>query len=472
MRHELGHDIVRAVTLSGRPATTRSPDDDSGARAWVPTLTGTDALRALAVVEGIADDLVTYETAHPAALDDAGSLASGRAGLALFHLYRYRATGNTDARAEATEMLAAAIDDAAAVPGGYGLGGGLAGVGFAIAHAARYLGADPDDLLGGTDGTLLRLAESRPWQGPFDLVDGLVGLGVYGLERLPSPAGARLVAVTTARLAEQAEYHREGITWSTPPRLLPQPSARVTPFGRHDLGVARGVAGVIGFLARASLAGIDVPARALLEGAVAWLHSQPKAGPDTAGACFPAWTAPGTEPAGPARTAWCNGDPGVAAALSVAARALDREDMLAAALGLARDAARRPLEGTGVVDGGLCHGAGGLGVVFARLHAASGDPVLRAVARSWFRHTLDLARPGMGFGGYSAWRYTHEATGGWENEPGLLEGAAGVGLALLAAATPVDPAWDRLLLLSGKPEDRSVASIARDDEQAGEGHRT
>jgi hypothetical protein len=34
------------------------------------------------------------------------------------------------------------------------------------------------------------------------------------------------------------------------------------------------------------------------------------------------------------------------------------------------------------------------------------------------------------------------------DDPGLLTGAAGVALVLLAAATPVEPAWDRALLLA------------------------
>jgi hypothetical protein len=34
---------------------------------------------------------------------------------------------------------------------------------------------------------------------------------------------------------------------------------------------------------------------------------------------------------------------------------------------------------------------------------------------------------------------------------GLLEGFAGVGLALLAAATTVEPTWDRMLLASVPP---------------------
>jgi hypothetical protein len=35
-----------------------------------------------------------------------------------------------------------------------------------------------------------------------------------------------------------------------------------------------------------------------------------------------------------------------------------------------------------------------------------------------------------------------------EEDPGLLTGAAGIALALPAAITPVEPAWDRMLLVS------------------------
>ena len=45
---------------------------------------------------------------------------------------------------------------------------------------------------------------------------------------------------------------------------------------------------------------------------------------------------------------------------------------------------------------------------------------------------------------------------GWRDEPGFLTGAAGIGLALLAALFPVEPAWDRVLLASipGPREDK------------------
>jgi hypothetical protein len=34
----------------------------------------------------------------------------------------------------------------------------------------------------------------------------------------------------------------------------------------------------------------------------------------------------------------------------------------------------------------------------------------------------------------------------WRPESGFLTGSAGIGLALLAATTPVEPEWDRVLL--------------------------
>ena len=37
------------------------------------------------------------------------------------------------------------------------------------------------------------------------------------------------------------------------------------------------------------------------------------------------------------------------------------------------------------------------------------------------------------------------------SEPGFLTGAAGIALALLAAVSDVEPAWDRVLLVSIPP---------------------
>jgi hypothetical protein len=76
----------------------------------------------------------------------------------------------------------------------------------------------------------------------------------------------------------------------------------------------------------------------------------------------------------------------------------------------------------------LCHGSGARGHVFNRLYHYTGDETFAAAARVWFARTVVQARPA--------------------DEAGLIWGAPGVGLALLAAATPLEPRWDRLMMLS------------------------
>ena len=113
------------------------------------------------------------------------------------------------------------------------------------------------------------------------------------------------------------------------------------------------------------------------------------------------------------------------------------------ALRLARGVAERSFAQSGVKDCGLCHGAAGVGHLFNRMFQASGESRLKDAARGWFRRTLEMRHPERGIAGFAAFRPGH-----WSNEVGILEGAAGIALALLAAVTPAEPRWDRMLLLS------------------------
>jgi hypothetical protein len=131
-----------------------------------------------------------------------------------------------------------------------------------------------------------------------------------------------------------------------------------------------------------------------------------------------------------------------------AARAAADPRLEAAALDVARHSAARPVESAGVVDAGLCHGATGVAHLFNRLYQASGEAAVAAAARTWFDRTFAL-RGSEGIGGFRAWvPQGADRMGdlGWEEDPGFLTGSAGIGLALLAATTTVEPDWDRVLL--------------------------
>jgi hypothetical protein len=230
------------------------------------------------------------------------------------------------------------------------------------------------------------------------------------------------------------------------------PSTReLNPEGNYNVGLAHGVPGVVALLGEAIAAGVaESKARALLERAVAWLLSTRGEGPD--GAQFPyTLDIPPKPGRHPVRAAWCYGDPGVAAALMVAAQCAGERGWQDVALQVARNAAARAADKCGVVDGGLCHGAAGLAHIYNRFYQASGEAGFADAARLWTTRLLDMRKPGEGVAGFLAYSPMNEKELGWEADAGLLTGAAGIGLTLLGLATEHEPRWDRMLLTSVRP---------------------
>jgi hypothetical protein len=113
---------------------------------------------------------------------------------------------------------------------------------------------------------------------------------------------------------------------------------------------------------------------------------------------------------------------------------------------VARRAWQRPVDQSGVVDAGLCHGAAGLAHLFNRLYQATQETWLAEAARFWFDQTLTLRRPGHGLGGYTAWHLAPHGKMDWVTDASFLTGAAGVALTLLAGVSSAEPAWDHVLL--------------------------
>jgi hypothetical protein len=295
-----------------------------------------------------------------------------------------------------------------------------------------------------------------PWGDDYDLISGLVGLGVWAVERAPRSHGEEAAESITRRLGELAERRDGGITWHTPSERMLASEAATFPQGQYNLGVAHGVPGVIGVLGEMVAAGLAAgEASELLAGAVAWLlrHAQPEGSASR----FAYSVRPDVgEAPPPSRLAWCYGDPGIAVALLVAARAAGEPEWERQAVATARVAAARPRDDGGVVDGGLCHGAAGLAHLYNRLFQATGDPLFKAEAVAWLERLLAQRQPGEGIAGWRAWRpigdlMRPDPQFGWVTDEGLLTGATGIGLALLGAVSPVEPAWDRILLASVPP---------------------
>lgn len=333
-----------------------------------------------------------------------------------------------------TTHVVAALAAQADSPGAVGLHNGLAGVGWTIAHLGSNENAE--EICASIDAALMRALE-HDWSGRYDLISGLVGIGVYALER--AEAGRALAARVLEYLAGMAEPRGAGLAWHTPPHLLPDWQRAQAPDGYWNHGLAHGISGIIAWCARCIASDVEATrARELMESAASYLL---EANPPRTNGRFAAWhTRDGAATRDRARPAWCYGDVGVAAALVAAAQVDSRWHGEARAL--ARACAEMP-PATKTRDTAICHGTTGVAHVFNRMYQATGDHALADAARRWLAITLEM-RNEHEYAGFPAF---DGSTGAWRAEPTLVNGAAGVALALHAMLSDIEPAWDRILLL-------------------------
>jgi lantibiotic modifying enzyme len=406
---------------------------DIDAPTWAPLLAGDDAARAAATLDHIGRDLAALDPA-----DLGADLAGGAAGVALFFAYRAHG-GDEAASAEAERWLEASIQGLSGQGYSAALIGGYTGVGWAASHLC-----DEDtaaEICAVVDEALLGVLATPAADRDYDFISGLAGFALYALAAPTRDSSIRVRTTILEQLEATALADAGGRAWYTVPSLLPEWQRERCPDGYWNLGLGHGVPGVIGALARYVAAGVEVErARALLDDAVGWLLSVDA--PREHGR-FASWRGRG---AGNelSRLAWCYGDPGATIALLAAARATGRADWEAEARDLVTRMARRPPATAGIVDGGLCHGAAGLGHIFHRLGRATGDAEALDAARLWFGQVQAMHRPDGELGGFLTYRGPDEPP---RSEAGLLSGVAGIGLALLAATTDVAPDWDQALLL-------------------------
>jgi lantibiotic biosynthesis protein len=386
---------------------------------WRPLLVGDQADRAGRAIAMIAAQLARAEDHSEV------DLAHGAAGVAVF--FDYLANSGLGSSSYGDEALERAFQGVADRPMLPGLHEGFTG----IAWAAQHLLGDCDDVVGDIDPAVLELTSRAPWRGRYDLVSGLIGLGVYALERRPHGASEAILDNVVARLDELAEPAGAGRSLRTPSEAVHFELRSVAGNGCYTAGVAHGVAAAIGLLG-------SVPgdrASRLRQALAAWLASVADPQPD--GSTYPPFVANGGPRSGLGRRGmvWCSGDLGIAAALLRAGRAAGDPALEELALAAARHAASRSVPGE-VSEPTLCHGTAGLLHLFNRFYQATGQTVFRDAAVHWLEDTLALC----------------ERDGGSQlselarDHRGLLTGAAGIGLALLAAIADREPRWDIVLL--------------------------
>lgn len=423
---------------------------------WRVAITKEDLRRKLTeIVAGIAQALadVWGDASAPGDLTKGFRVATDGA---LFLDYYERSTGDERFRELSVRLLDIAAerlaDQVAARPA---LFGGYAGVGFAF---QQIVGGDSiedaDDCCAEIDASLLEILQTRAWQGDYDLIGGLVGLGAYLLERQPRPAAVEGLALVERLLADTSTQDRGGTTWMRPPELLPEWQRQLAPKGYYNLGMAHGIPGVLSLLALmhqrglASARGIE-----LLREGTRWMRSCRL--PAGRRSQYPIWISVDADKLDElegSRFGWCYGDPGPAMALLHAGRAFGDRALEQEGIELLVAGGQGSDDAVETNDACLCHGATGLLAVFLRAWNTTGDPRLLPMIDRWVDSALRFYAKGRWPGGFARWSTNHPASDsaqkGWQPDVGFLTGVSGIGLAVLAAISDVEPRWDRLLMLS------------------------
>jgi lantibiotic modifying enzyme len=397
------------------------------------------------------------------------SVAQGNAGLAL--LWAYLDSCFPDREWDVVgkrhlEEAVRSIDLESTV--GTGLFSGLSGLAFAGSALSRD-GARYRRMLASLDQAIAAETVALAGQvrasnglsvGDFDVISGLTGIGAYLLCRRAEPHVESALAGAVDALIAQALSDDVPPRWFTPAHLLYDDVTRqMYPHGNLNCGLAHGIPGPLAFLSLVRLSGLAFDRLDDAIVAIAqWLCANRQ--DDVWGANWPAAVHleeardgagrvvlrpgdPKVAPGGPSRTAWCYGSPGVARALWLAGQALDRDAYRELAVGAMEAVFRRPIPARMIGSPTFCHGVAGLLAITMRFARETREPIFFDQSRRLAEQLVRSFQPDSLLG-FRCIEYGNNQT----DQPGLLDGAAGVAIVLLAACTGIEPAWDRVFLLS------------------------
>ena len=377
---------------------------------------------------------------------DVGVL-SGSAGLALYHFYYNDYNPNEASEDLGSEIIASIVGK---INEGYNFHtfcGGIAGAAWTIEllNELDFIELDTDALLGALDDYLNYVANLNESENYFDFLHGLIGIGYYFLKRYENTKSKEIKAnyekmllEMIAKLKKTAKPSEAGLYWES--FLIREEGIKGC-----NLSLSHGLSSIINFLSRLSrhdsFSGESLP---LLQQALNHLMSHKR--DKVTSSYFPDWITNDNEESQSSRLAWCYGDLGVAASLWQASKVIDDVRIKETAIKLLEHAAtRRDIQETRIVDGGLCHGAFGVMHIFNYMYKETSNAIFKEAADYWIDYGLTIDHHKDGAAGYMKWRGGD--TPSYEKENSLLEGIAGIGLAILSYLHPEKTDWNQCLMI-------------------------
>lgn len=366
------------------------------------------------------------------------NLLGDKSGVALFLFYMYRLTERDEFNIRAIDLLEDVVHKQEVfeiIPTSVSKYGWL----LKHLHKSNFIEADIDHYFDNINQYQFDFMQKSLQKNNYDFLHGSLGVALYFLV-LKNHSNKQYIVEFVKNFYNRAIQNEDGsLKWVS-----------VLDFNLnkkgYNISLSHGLASIIAVFSKIYLKGIEkeITGR-IVDGAVSYLVNQ-KLPSNKFNSIYPNYAIESMDKINSSRLAWCYGDLGISIALWHASQALGRKDWEKEAIDTILHASkRRGLVENGVVDAGLCHGTAGIAHIFNRMYGYTGLEELKEASNYWFAETLKMARFEDGLAGFKAWQGNER---GWVNEPGLLEGIAGIGLALISAVSDIEPAWDECLLLS------------------------
>lgn len=373
------------------------------------------------------------------------NLLDGKAGIVILYTYLSKIFPEKKYQQFSDDLLDELIDSLANDELDFHLSAGIAGIGLVFQHLRNtgFLDSSQDMNLSELDEFINMGIDNDLATNNWDPLHGMVGLGIYFLERNKETGekkSLRRIVDYLSQMRTTVDGHKIWIT----------PGYEKYSNDNYNFGMAHGMPGILSFLAQVNARGIKQnETKEMILSCLPFLlqHEYEK----ESEYCFPTAidvNSSEKEQKHGSRLAWCYGDLCMANALIHCGKALGNNEWKAKGVDLALKTTHRDFESSGCLDAPFCHGTVGLMHQYTRFYKLTGNEVFKNAAENWLNITLEkFYKPGEGAGGYF-FRCLNEEKNIFEYMPGygLLEGSAGIALVYLSWLYKIEPDWDIIFL--------------------------
>lgn len=285
----------------------------------------------------------------------------------------------------------------------------------------------------------------------YDVIAGIVGIGRYLLETRDMEENRTLlldVLHTLCGLAKPIVISEVNVPgWYCSKEYQFNETYRDKyPNGNFNLGVSHGIAGVLALLSLCLEKGIKVPGMvSVMEQIIdclVYFKQEDEAGIYWPGIIsFEEYTASSLENVQIADT-WCYGSAGIGRVLFLAGRATGREDLKVLSRRVYHSIYNdRTMSQRNLAGSSFCHGTAGLLYLTGKMGLDTSDDYLMDASKEIFERLNNQFNADSPFG--------YDDTEGHltVNKPGLLEGTAGIALALVSLYDSKKFCWNQLFLI-------------------------